>query len=205
MEGIQYVTELEVQDQIKVGAKVLRVVHFVCHKTRTQLEALDVELEDQSVLDGSTTIEHRLPRSFTPREDGDANSIGDYITGLVHGLTPVNTEFTQDDSQAPKSAYYGHDITLNPVKADLSKKETTCMIFDYIWNVRRKIIKSWYTEYEENHGSTSSPSIDLAEPPPSSIGCFFMCDGQPAAQLSKLIASDNRRFYLGEKETPIYD
>ena len=34
---------------------------------------------------------------------------------------------------------------------------------------------------------------------------IFVCDGQPAAQISKWIAANNRRFYLGDSDAELPD
>ena len=39
------------------------------------------------------------------------------------------------------SRFYGQDVTLNPVMADLSKKAATCMIADYTLHLRKMILK----------------------------------------------------------------
>ena len=116
-------------------------------------DALDDELvaiSEHTTSDGITTFNRELPRSATPREDPSINEDVDgvYTAGLAHGLTPVSNTIEDDEVQREtQSAFYGDNITLNPVKEDLSKKETTCMIFDYIWNVGKKIVKRWYDEY----------------------------------------------------------
>ena len=97
------------------------------------------------------------------------------------------------EEKAPASSFYGYDISLNFMKADLAKKKTTCMIADYIWNIRKKNIKDWYDKYVASNSNDMphSDPINLVALPPASIGAFFMCDGQPAAQLSSMIATDD--------------
>lgn len=36
-------------------------------------------------------------------------------------------------------------------------------------------------------------------------GTFFMCDGQPAAQLSAMIAADNNKYYTGNVDVHLPD
>ena len=74
-------------------------------------------------------------------------------------------------------------MTLNPVKADLVKKQTTCMIADYTWRVRRKIMKKWWNDNKSTLPDDGSLPENL---PAASLGAFFMCDGQPANQLMSL-------------------
>eukprot|EP00956_Cyclotella_meneghiniana_P029732 scaffold72977_cov87-Cyclotella_meneghiniana.AAC.2 len=64
------------------------------------------------------------------------------------------------------------------------------MIAQYTWDLRRQLIKK--------HDTPPQTDINLNDLPPSILGSFFMCDGQPAFQLSNIIAIDNRRFYCGD-------
>ncbi|KAL7540626.1 hypothetical protein ACHAXR_010257 [Thalassiosira sp. AJA248-18] len=64
----------------------------------------------------------------------------------------------------------------------------------------------WYNEYTESNGYPPPMDIDTQELPPAYIGAFFMCDGQPAANLSSVIAADNMHFYSGQRaETDAFD
>ena len=113
-----------------------------------------------------------------------------------------NVEDSSNTEQVkPGSAFYGSDITLNCVEVDLSKKPTICMISDYTWNVRKMILKKFYDE-SCAFNEPPSPMMELNDLPPASIGAFFMCNGQPAAQLLSIIAADNQRYYLGRNEVP---
>ena len=96
----------------------------------------------------------------------------------------------------PANRFYGHDTTLNSVMADLSKKSSTCMIAHNIMRVRRKILKSWWDEHKDDTD---------AELPAALLGGFFMCDGQPAAQMSQWLSIDNRKYYLGDKYAELPD
>ena len=101
--------------------------------------------------------------------------------------------------------FYGNNITLNPVKADLGKKQTTCAILHYVWSVRKKVLTDWYKEYEKEHMHPPPLDIDISELPPAYVGAIFMCDGQPAAKISSIIAADNRSFYLGKTDATFPD
>ena len=59
------------------------------------------------------------------------------------------------------------------------------------------VLKKWFGVHGNNSG------LDDTEMPIASMGSFFMCDGQPVAQLSTMIAADNWRFYLGDKNSPL--
>jgi hypothetical protein len=110
-----------------------------------------------------------------------------------HECTPRTICLTHDDvdipsatptQSIPASDFYGNDVTLNPVSADLSKKQSVYMISQNCWDLRRNIIKKWYDEFVEKNGEPPSDEIDMQLLPPAMTGAFFMCDGQPAAQLS---------------------
>ena len=76
--------------------------------------------------------------------------------------------------------------------AHLSKKVATCMIADYTLRLRKIILKKWW----DVHGDDTE-----IEQPAAAIVAFFMCDGQPAAQLSKIVAADNHKFYMNCKKS----
>ena len=100
-------------------------------------------------------------------------------------------------SDAP-SSFYGDNITLNCVNVSLAKRSSCEAIAQYCWDVRKKILKTWYDDYGEKYGDFPHDGVADVELPPASIGAIFMCDGQPAAQFSTIIAEDNRKYYLGE-------
>ncbi|KAL7512472.1 hypothetical protein ACHAXN_009686 [Cyclotella atomus] len=58
--------------------------------------------------------------------------------------------------------------------------------------------------FEEN-GKPPSDEIDIQLLPPAMTGAFFMCDGQPAAQLSAMIAADNNKYYTGNVDVHLPD
>ncbi|KAL7523895.1 hypothetical protein ACHAWF_001594 [Thalassiosira exigua] len=76
------------------------------------------------------------------------------------------------------------------------------MIAKYVWSLREKMMRKFYDEFSARNACPPPIDIELSHLPPVSIGSFFMCDGQPAAQLSKIIAADNGKYYLGKKDTP---
>jgi hypothetical protein len=116
-----------------------------------------------------------------------------YIINQATREQLFDSEIANDanDSEHP-SSFYRDDTTLTSVKADLAKKQTTCMIADYCWRVRHKIMKDWWNENKNNLPDDGSVPANL---PAASLGAFFMCDGQPANQLMSLIAADNGMFY----------
>jgi len=63
------------------------------------------------------------------------------------------------------------------------------MIAQYTLDTHRKVLKLWY---EKHKNDTNIRSIEIL--PAAVIGAFFICDGQPAAQLSKIIAADKRKY-----------
>jgi len=93
------------------------------------------------------------------------------------------------------SPFYGPDVTLHSAHKDLSKKSTISMIAKYVWTVHRKVLRQWYIEHIDDEDNTSLNVL-----PAVTLGGYFLCDGQPTAQFSKLANTDNRMFYLNDKD-----
>ena len=75
---------------------------------------------------------------FTPRDDehvNDPDSSGkQYHAALDHGIYPVRSNMEdstdEENTKTPASSFYGNNITINLLKADLAKKATACAIAD---------------------------------------------------------------------------
>ena len=177
MEGIQPARDLVLSNGIRVNTEIPRAGYIIDFATRKALESKKAEAVDLEDGQGQADTDV-IKRQFSRQYERDA------------------TTSTANSPAAP-SRFYGRDITLNPVKADLSKKSSTCMIADYTMRVRRMILKKWMIENPD--------CSDVDNLPAALIGGFFMCDGQPTAQLSKLTAADNRKHYLGDDNTTLSD
>eukprot|EP00956_Cyclotella_meneghiniana_P039797 scaffold179681_cov22-Cyclotella_meneghiniana.AAC.1 len=79
------------------------------------------------------------------------------------------------------------------------------MIAQYTWDLRRQQLRRFYDDYIKKHDTPPQTDINLNDLPPSILGSFFMCDGQPAVQSSNMIAIDNRRFYCGDTTSSMPD
>ncbi|KAL9178464.1 hypothetical protein ACHAXT_003794 [Thalassiosira profunda] len=216
MEGIKYAIELDLAGGVKIDAQILRFGYVIDQETRKQLESGEllapVDEEEESGSDPATSnddrevVERRIPRNYTPREDEDEEAVNStvgaaahYPAGLNHGMHPASVETERSD-------FYGrNNATLNVVKADLAKKESVCMIAQYTYDVRKMILQKWYEEQRTANGAPPPSNIDVQKLPPAYILSCFLCDGQPAAQLSAIIAADNRRFYCGDGNQELPD
>ena len=219
LEDIQLVIDLVVEDGIKVGEDIPRLGYIVSHESRQMLASGKIEVgtdvldedDGEDVDEGrnnsstaattASTNQSTAGRASTPNNNDTADS------SIRHGLLGSDIEKDNDDdvSTHRTNPFYGNNITLNPVKADLGKKQTTCAILHYVWSVRKKVLTDWYKEYEKEHMHPPPLDIDISELPPAYVGAIFMCDGQPAAKISSIIAADNRSFYLGKTDATFPD
>ena len=172
-EGIKFAIDQEDRGAFRVGDYILRPGKIIDQHTREKLEREDkMNMRMESSAD---SMIREIPRMVIPQNDCALND---------------------------KSTFYGNDISLNIVNEDLAQKNNTCMIAQYTVNVRRIVVKQWYDLYTSRHGQPPPNDIPLHELPPASIGAIFMCDGQPAANLSSVIAADNMRYYRGRDVDP---
>ena len=121
MEGIQLARDLVPRNGFRVNTEIPRagyIIDFAARKALESKKAEAVDLEDGQGQADTDVIKRRFSREY----ERDANNL------------------TANSPTAP-SRFYGHDITLNPVKADLSRKSSTCMIANYSMRVRRMILK----------------------------------------------------------------
>ena len=121
MEGIQLARDLVLSNGVRVNMEIPRAGYIIDFATRKALEskkAETVDLEDGQGQADTDVIERRFSREY----ERDAKT--------STAKSPV----------APPR-FYGHDTTLNLVKADLSRKSLTCMIANYSMRVRRMILK----------------------------------------------------------------
>jgi len=119
LEGIKVATDLVLNNQIKVHEVVPRAGYIISHATRIDLEKLDNENVD-SIMNTADVTSRQVSRLYNRRDD-------------------VNNGTSYKLPSALK--FYGQDVTLNPIIADLSKKADTCMIADYTLRLRKMILK----------------------------------------------------------------
>ena len=74
----------------------------------------------------------------------------------------------------------------------------SCMTAQYTMNVWRKTMQKWYENYVESNAAPPPTHISIQELPPAIIGAILICDGQPAANVSSVIAADNMKLSVGE-------
>ena len=97
---------------------------------------MDLDNNTTYVIDTADVFQREITCIYTSRDVAEVNNTHG---GLTHGVDPV-----QDTTSGVTSdEFYGDDITLNPVKADPAKKQTTYMIVKYTRKVYHKIIKIW--------------------------------------------------------------
>lgn len=197
MEGIHLAISLQLSGRTVADSRIPRAGYIIDQETREIVESGRgfgvADYTDHEI------VNQQMPRFDTPHTD----------------LDPLATDNTNDNNESisnepshdtkPASNFYNENMTLNPIKADLSTKRAVYMIAQYAWDLRRQQLLSFYKDYETNHGHPPPDDIDIDDLPPSVIGAFFMCDGQPAAQFAKMMSTDNRRYYMGDKSATLDD
>eukprot|EP00986_Skeletonema_menzelii_P002100 scaffold575_cov121-Skeletonema_menzelii.AAC.1 len=119
---------------------------------------------------------------YQPSAGSDSNS--EIVTRElpIHPLDPDEVDLP---ASTTVSNMYGDNTNLISIREDLSKLETVAAIMDFVWECRTTLLRKSREEEPDFR-------------PAAEIGCFLMCDGQPAHQITKLIAQDNRNFYLSD-------
>ena len=174
MEGIQFAWDLEMNEHVKAHQEIPMPGYIISKETGDLLESgRYLSQYDDETDETADVFDRQIPREY--------NS---------HPAPPsVPTPAA--------SRFYGNNTSLNPVKADLSKKASICMIARYRMQVRKQSIRCWKVVHPDSNSTDNLPA--------ALIGCFFLCDGQPVAQPSKLIAIDNRKYYIGDDSAELPD
>ena len=103
-----------------------------------------------------------LGRYLTQYDDETAETADVFDRQVIRSY---NNNLMPQSTPAPvASRFYGADTSLNPVKADLSKKASICMIAHYCMQVRKQSIRRW----KDAHLGNSINNL-----PAALIGGFF--------------------------------
>ncbi|EJK63705.1 hypothetical protein THAOC_15623 [Thalassiosira oceanica] len=181
MESIHAAIEIIESGWLQQGKDVPRFHNFISHRTRQEYE------ENQYI----------YPDAYRDHMVATTDSVNIRKIPRLH-LGDRELDSREDEVESVPSLFYGADTSLNVTRADLAEQGTVAMIAQYSVQVNLKVLRIWYDE---------NPSLrnNLAALPPSAThGAIFMCDGQPANQISLLVSADNQRFYFG-KETEMPD
>jgi hypothetical protein len=207
LEGIQLAIDMVVDGLIRVNEHVPRAGHVVCHRSRCALQKGNIDVESD-VVDGEPVDSEGSSSSETDNTTNETTDTAALASAAANDAMAVEGE-EENESGAdapPANAFYGPDTKLNAINKDLANKTTVCALLYYIWSTREMIIKKWYDQYKVQHDGQPPPTdMPLSELPPSTIGAFIMCDGQPAAQIASIVALDNQRYYSGIKDVDFPD